>query len=67
MMICRACAIDNQIIRIRGKYEMGFCPICLEHSELYTVLEGQSNQGDKRARDLAAIRRYDAVLARGGQ
>lgn len=67
MMICSSCAINNQIVRIRGKYEMGTCPICLKHRELYTVLKGQSNRGDKRARDLAAIRRYDALLAGGGR
>ena len=67
MMICNPCAIDNQIITVRGKREQSICPICEEYRELHMVLDGQSNRGDKRARDLAAIRRYDAVLARGGQ
>ena len=67
MMICNSCAIDNQIITVRGNHESGICPVCEEYRELYAVLDGQSNRGDKRARDLAAIRRYDAILARGGE
>lgn len=67
MMICNSCAISNQIVTVCGRRESGICPVCEEYRELYAVLDGQSNRGDKRARDLAAIRRYDAILARGGR
>jgi len=42
---------------------MMICRACA----LYVVLEARHGNGDKRARDLVAIRRYDAILARGGQ
>ena len=67
MMICRACAIDNRIVRIRGNFEMGFCPICLEHGALYVVLEARHGNGYERAQALVEKTRRESKIARGGQ
>jgi len=52
MMICRVCAVENRIVRKRGNYEMGFCPICEEYHALYVVLEVQHGNGYERAEAL---------------
>ena len=64
--ICRICSVEHKIERIKKWDAVGICPICLEYHALYIVVEGQPNQGDKRASDLAALRQYDGVLAAGG-
>ena len=67
MMICRACAVDNQIVRKRGNFEMGFCPVCEEYRELYVVLKNQFGGGDKRAEALAEKTRRASMLIRGDE
>ena len=51
--ICRTCSVEREIARHKGDWTMGFCPICEEYHALYEVVQGQPNQGDKRASDLA--------------
>ena len=67
MMICRACAVDNQIARICRNYEMGFCPICLGYHALYVVLEARHGNGYERAQALVEKTRQENMLVRGGE
>ena len=67
MMICRVCAIDNRIVRKRGNFEMGFCPICLEYHALYVVLEARHGNGYERAQALVEKTRQENMLVRGGE
>lgn len=56
MMICKKCALENEIVRIRGSFEMGFCSCCCEFCVVYTVLKGENT---KRAQALAEAKRSD--------
>jgi hypothetical protein len=61
--ICRVCSIEHKVERNKNRYVMGICPICEEYHALFEVVNGQPNQGDRRANDYAAIRTYDRVLS----
>lgn len=72
MRICNPCSIKRNIYRIanRNTATIGICPICREYRSLaiYNIVdENTGSQSLKRVQDLAAIRAYDGVLARGGE